>query len=48
MLRGLPEAALHTVSEGPRRTQKVEDKTGRSVRTGFPWRRRAPPRRRRS
>jgi len=36
--RSLPEAALHTVSEGPTRTQKVVENTGRSLRTKFPWR----------
>ncbi len=32
----LPEAVVHTVSEGPNRTSKVVENTGRSLRTNSP------------
>src|SRR5271157_923669 len=50
MPRGMPDAAPHTVSEGPPRTQRIVETSGRSLRTEFPWRGCAPnePRRNRS
>src|ERR1700741_2688165 len=40
--RGLPGAALHTVSKGPLRTQIVDQKTVRSFCTNFPGHTRPP------
>src|SRR5271157_3982759 len=50
MPRGMPDAAPHTVSEDPSRTQRIVETSGRSLRTEFPWRSCAPnePRRNRS
>src|SRR5271157_6283683 len=50
MLCGMPDAAPHTVSEGPLGTQRIVETSGRSLRTEFPWRSCAPnePRRNRS
>ena len=36
VLNSLPEAALHTVSEGPKRTPKIVENTVRSLRTNSP------------